>query len=47
VKKARFYDSNPKEFFIFFPSDWHIAKVNTQNEDQTLRVIVIKVDYID
>ena len=26
VEKARFYDSNPKEFFIFFPSDWHIAK---------------------
>ena len=42
-----YYDSNPKEFFIFFPSDWHIAKVNTQKEDQTLRVIVIKVDYID
>jgi YhcH/YjgK/YiaL family protein len=47
VEKARFYDSNPKEFFIFFPSDWHIAKVATKKEDQTLRVIVIKVDYID
>ena len=47
IKKARFYDSNPKEFFIFFPSDWHIAKVKTKKEDQTLRVIVIKVDYID
>ena len=45
--KARFYDSNPGEFFIFFPRDWHIAKVATDGEDQTIRVIVIKVDYKD
>ena len=44
-QKARFYDSNPGEFFIFFPRDWHIAKVATDGEDQTIRVIVIKVDY--
>lgn len=46
-QKARFYDSNPGEFFIFFPRDWHIAKVATDGEDQTIRVIVIKVDYKD
>ena len=46
-RKARFYDSNPGEFFIFFPRDWHIAKVATDGEDQTIRVIVIKVDYKD
>ena len=44
-QKARFYDSNLGEFFIFFPRDWHIAKVATDGEDQTIRVIVIKVDY--
>ena len=46
-QKVRFYDSNPGEFFIFFPRDWHIAKVATDGEDQTIRVIVIKVDYKD
>ena len=46
-QKARFYDSNPGEFFIFFPRDWHIAKVATDGEDQAIRVIVIKVDYKD
>ena len=46
-RKARFFDSTPGEFFIFFPRDWHIAKVANDGEDQTIRVIVIKVDYKD
>lgn len=45
--KARFYDSNPGEFFIFFPDDWHIAKINNDTDDQEIRVIVIKVGYKD
>lgn len=45
--KTRFYDSRPDEFFIFFPGDWHIAKVNNDTDDQDIRVIVIKVDYIE
>lgn len=45
-QKARFYDSNPEEFFIFFPDDWHIAKVENETGDQNIRVIVIKVDYV-
>ena len=45
--KARFLDSTPDEFFIFFPGDWHIAKVANDTDDQTIRVIVVKVDYID
>lgn len=44
--KARFYDSNPSEFFLFFPGDWHIAKVNNDTEDQVIRVIVVKLDYV-
>lgn len=48
VSKTRFYDSDPGKFFIFFPSDWHIAKVNSPKaKDQNIRVIVIKVDYVD
>jgi len=47
VAKTRFYDSSPDKFFIFFPSDWHIAKVKNDTDNQDIRVIVIKVDYID
>lgn len=47
VAKARFYDSAPDRFFIFFPSDWHIAKINNDTQDQKIRVIVIKVDYVE
>nr|MBP7472702.1 YhcH/YjgK/YiaL family protein [Prevotella sp.] len=43
--KAQFLESKPNKFFIFFPEDWHIAKVATKADDQTIRVIVIKVDY--
>lgn len=45
VAKTRFYDSTPDKFFIFFPSDWHIAKVKNDTDNQNIRVIVIKVDY--
>lgn len=47
VKKAKFMDSTPDKFFIFFPGDWHIAKVNNDGADQSIRVIVVKVDYKD
>ena len=44
---ATVYDSNPGEFFIFFPRDWHIAKVANDTSDQAIRVIVVKVDYVE
>ncbi len=47
LDKTRFYDSTPDEFFIFFPQDWHIAKVKTDRDDQKIRVIVVKLDYIE
>ncbi|MCR5678667.1 MAG: YhcH/YjgK/YiaL family protein [Prevotella sp.] len=47
LSKARFYDSAPDRFFIFFPSDWHIAKVENDSNDQGIRVIVIKLDYVE
>ena len=40
-----FFDVDAGEFVIFFPSDWHIAKVQTAKEDQNIRVIVVKMDY--
>ncbi|MBQ0072830.1 MAG: YhcH/YjgK/YiaL family protein [Prevotella sp.] len=45
--RALFYDSTPDKFFIFFPGDWHIAKVNNDTNDQTIRVCVIKVRWED
>lgn len=45
--KARFYDSNPGEFYLFFPGDWHIAKLANDTDDQVIRVIVIKIDYVE
>ena len=45
VKRAKFYDSTPGRFFLFFPGDWHIAKLKTDKPDQHIRVIVVKIDY--
>ncbi len=47
VAKTRFFDSATDKFIIFFPCDWHIAKINNDTDDQTIRVIVIKVEYVD
>lgn len=44
---AHFFDSTPDKFFLFFPCDWHIAKICTDKADQNIRVIVVKLDYID
>lgn len=46
-ERTLFYDSSPNEFFIFFPRDWHIAKIATDSTNQNIRVVVIKVDYKD
>lgn len=46
ASKTMFIDSTPNRFFMFFPSDWHIAKVMTDNKDQNIRVVVVKLDYI-
>ena len=46
-QKTHFFNSTPKHFVVCFPSDWHIAKVKTALEDQTIRVIVIKIDYVE
>lgn len=46
-ERAKFYDSTPDKFFLFFPGDWHIAKVNNDTNDQVIRVCVVKLKYID
>lgn len=45
VSKTKFVDSTPDRFLIFFPGDWHIAKIKTDKEDQKIRVVVVKVEY--
>lgn len=47
ASKARFYDSSPERFFLFFPEDWHIAKIANDTDDQDIRVIVVKIDYVE
>ena len=51
VTKAKFYLSNPKEFFLFFLRDWHIAKINNDLGDpemkENIRVVVVKIDYVE
>lgn len=48
VEKTTFIDSAPGRFFLFFPSDWHIAKVQSPlSQDQKIRVVVVKLDYIE
>jgi len=39
------FNSVPGTFNIMFPCDWHIAKVKTSEPSQSLRVLVIKVNY--
>lgn len=43
INKAEFIESTPGRFLIFFPDDWHVAKVLTKKDDQNLRVIVVKM----
>lgn len=45
IHKSHYFFSTPKRFVICFPSDWHVAKVQTPLADQSLRVIVLKIDY--
>ena len=47
VDKTKFVDSTPDKFFIFYPGDWHIAKIKTDKADQKIRVVVVKVEYKD
>ena len=46
-ERTNFFNVKSGQFVIFFPSDWHIAKVQTKKKDQTIRVIVVKMDYVD
>jgi YhcH/YjgK/YiaL family protein len=44
---TNFFNVKAGQFVIFFPSDWHIAKVQTKKKDQKIRVIVVKMDYVE
>lgn len=38
------FESIESTFNIFFPCDWHIAKVKTSEDSQKLRVLVVKMN---
>lgn len=44
---THFFTNKRGRFIIFFPDDWHIAKVQTKKKDQSIRVIVVKMDYVE
>ena len=46
-EKTHFFNVKGGQFVIFFPSDWHIAKVQTKKKNQQIRVIVVKMDYVE
>lgn len=46
-EKTNFFNVKGGQFVIFFPTDWHIAKVQTKKKDQQIRVIVVKMDYVE
>lgn len=46
VQKTMFITNKLGCFNLFFPGDWHIAKVG-KDDGQKFRVVVIKVDYKD
>lgn len=45
ASKLERFNSVPGTFNIMFPCDWHIAKIKTREQNQRLRVLVIKVNY--
>ncbi|MCD8209148.1 MAG: YhcH/YjgK/YiaL family protein [Bacteroidales bacterium] len=46
ISTTVFIDSTPERFFLFFPSDWHIAKIATDLPSQHIKVVVVKLDYV-
>ncbi len=44
--KLERFESIPGTFNVMFPCDWHIAKVRTAKRSQAVKVIVIKIDYL-
>ena len=46
-EKTHFFNVKGGQFVIFFPTDWHIAKVQTKKKNQQIRVIVVKMDYVE
>lgn len=45
--RLRRFTNRDGRFNIFFPSDWHIAKLQVAKKNKPFRVIVVKVDYKD
>lgn len=45
-EKTMYITSSPHRFFLFFPSDWHIAWLKTDGATDKARVVVIKLDYV-
>ncbi len=47
TSKAKYIEPAHDKFIIFFPDDWHVAKIANSTDDQVIRVIVVKLDYAE
>lgn len=47
VQKTKFVEPAHDRFMLFFPDDWHIAKIANDTDNQAIRVIVVKLDYVE
>lgn len=45
--KTKYFEPAHDKFIIFFPDDWHVAKIANDTDDQVIRVIVVKLDYAE
>ncbi len=46
AERLQRFESIEGTFNIFFPCDWHVAKVKTAEPSQKLRVLVVKMDNV-
>lgn len=45
--KTKYFEPAHDKFVLFFPYDWHVAKIANDTDDQVIRVIVVKLDYAE
>lgn len=47
MSKTKYIEPKHDKFVLFFPDDWHVAKIANDTDNQDIRVIVVKLDYAE
>ncbi len=45
-QKPKFFKSNPKQFFMFFPNDYHQCMLEVGGKKTSLRKVIVKIEYV-